>query len=844
MLFFPQNRNVVSLPSMYETRQKPEPPAELRRDDEEPSLADLISVIERKNNQQSDTVSEVVTMTPPKPTKRRQNSFPQQNEHVMNIPEGAQNDKVASSGHVLSNTAGNNSNYLTGYRAMSPIYDYQTKNTSFIKVHKQLEMLGVRNNEFFLLLLNPRLQGVNPHDPNISPELALMVIEECQLNFFYYLREVVRIPQQGAGVVPFELDRATLAAAYCFINDINHYLIKPRQTGKSVGISAFLSWAFKFGVTNGGFAFYANKEKNSKANLKRMKTYIGLLPKYLADAGAEMRDSSGNRIRRINNIKRYYEPGSGNTADVMNCAISEETADELGRGDTHNFEFYDEAEFMNYIETTVGVSGPAFNTASYNALKNGMHSCRIFATTPGDLSNEKKCGSAMKLVEDAVVWEERFYDVNPLEFKRHIAKKSNYRIVYIEYSYQKLGLTEAWFVRACANVVNNISKIRREILLQRFAGNNASPFSEEDITELDENKVRPEYVMKFGKGGIYEIKFYVKPEELRKNRVYFLGLDPSDGTGSDNYAITVVDPYTFKTVIEFSNQFMSPQGCRELLEYLLKKHIPKAIICIESNRNGTTLIDYFKESWIKSRIYASSEASMDTLLVKEEYDNIGFLKDQLMRRKFYGVKTTTTTRQMMMNILVDSVKFRKDILTSENLVEDIKNLVLMNGTIKAASGKHDDCVMSWCIAMYAFYFGEKLERYGFRKGELPDDMVEDEEFQKLEELYKNPYIRQHFPSFVAMYEDGVRNRMKQEYEEKKSATLQNMADSDVGSILKDIVKADPEYGKESAYGAPQVSEQTQSLRDRWAKMNKGPRNNNKYGPYGNRKQKDEDTDWY
>lgn len=848
MIFFPSNRNVVSLRPKYETHdtmQRPEPPAELRRD-EEPSLADLISVIERKNNAQSETVSGTITMAPPKqkPTKRQQNSFPQQNEHVMKEPEGARPDKVASSGHVLQHTAGNSSNYMYGYRAMSPIYDYQTKNTSFLKVHEQLEMLGVRNNEFFLLLLNPRLQGVDPHDPNISPELALMVIEECQLNFFYYLREVVRIPQQGAGVVSFELDRATLAAAYCFINDINHYLIKPRQTGKSVGISAFLSWAFKFGVTNGGFAFYANKEKNSKANLKRMKTYIGLLPKYLADAGAEMRDTSGNRIRRINNIKRYYEPGSGNTADVMNCAISEETADELGRGDTHNFEFYDEAEFMNYIETTVGVSGPAFNTASYNALKNGMHSCRIFATTPGDLSNEKKCGSAMKLVNDAVVWEERFYDVDPLDFKRHIAKKSNYRIVYIEYSYQKLGLTEAWFVRACANVGNNISKIRREILLQRFAGNNASPFSEEDITELDENKERPKHVIKFGKGGFYEIKFYLKPEELRKNRVYFLGLDPSDGTGSDNYALTVIDPYTFKTVIEFKNQLMSPQGCRELLEYLLRKYIPKTIICVESNRNGTTIIDYLKESKIlKSRIYASSEASMDTLLVKEEYDNIGFLKDQLMRRKFYGVKTTTTTRQMMMNILVDSVKFRKDILTAENLVEDIKDLVLMNGTIKAASGKHDDCVMSWCIAMYAFYFGEKLERYGFKKGELPDDMVEDEEFQKLEELYKNPYIRQHFPSFTVMYENVVRGKLKREFEEKKSATLQNMADNDVGSILKDIVKADPEYGKSQAYDTPQVNEQTSSLKDRWARMNQ-KRNNNGYGPYGNRKRNDEDDGWF
>lgn len=733
-------------------------------------------------------------------------------------------DKVASSNYVLHNSNGDGSRH-TGYRVMTPIYDYHTKNKSFIKVHKQLEMLGIRNNEFFLLLLNPRLQGVDPHDPNITPELAMMVIEECQLNFFYYLREVVRIPEQGAGVVPFQLDRATLAAAYCFINDINLYLIKPRQTGKSVGICAFMSWAFKFGITNGGFAFYANKEKNSKANLKRMKTYIGLLPRYMANMGTESRDSSGKIIRKTNNIKRYYEPVTGNTADVMNCAISEETAEELGRGDSHNFEFYDEAEFMTCIETTIQVSGLAFNTASQNALKNGMHSCRVFATTPGDLSSEKKCQSALKIVNDAVEWEEKYYDAKPIDFKRYIHKKSNYQVVYIEYNYKQLGLGEAWFVRACATVGNNVPKIRREILLQRFSGNSQSPFSEEDITELDEGQKEPVESIKFGKGGLYQLDFYCPINEIKKNRIYFLGLDPSDGTGSDNYAMTAIDPYSFKTIMEFKSQYMSPQGCKELLEYILSKWMPKAIVCVESNRNGITLIDFLKTSWIKSRLYASPEASMDTMLLKEEYDDVGFLKDQLMRRKYFGIKTTTNSRQMMMGLLVDAVKFRKDILYSKNLVNDIKNLILKNGKIEAAPRKHDDCVMSWCIAMYAYYFGEKLERYGFKKGELPDDLIESEEYDSLQELYKNPFIRAQFPSMVTFYESAVQGKLEKERNEKKALTLQAIADNDVGSITKDLVKADPEYAK-TPIQRSYVSEQSEDIMNRWKNMNKRGRDNN------------------
>lgn len=753
-------------------------------------------------------------------------------------------DKVASSGYRLTENRGKGEDYQ-GYRAMAPIYDYHTKNDSFLKVQQQLELLGVKNNDFFLLLLNPRLQGVDPHDPNISPEVALMVVEECQLNFFYYLREVVRIPEQGGTTVSFVLDRATLAAAYCFINDINFYLMKPRQTGKSVGICAFMSWAFKFGVTNGGFAFYANKEKNSKANLKRMKTYISLLPSYMANMGMEAKDNTGKTVRKIDNITKYYEPVSGNTADVMRCAISEETAEELGRGDSHVFEFFDEAEFTTCIETTVQVSGMAFNTASQNAIDNGMHACRIFATTPGDLGSEKKCQSALKIVNDAVPWDEKFYSVHPNELKRYIASKSNYKVVYIEYTYKQLGLGEAWFVRACSNVGNNVPKIRREILLQRFSGNSLSPFSEEDITELSEGMRKPVESVKFGRGGLYQIDFYCPIEEIKKNRVYFLGLDPSDGTGSDNYAITVVDPYTFKTIIEFKSQYMSPQGCKELLEYMLSKWIPKAIVCIESNRNGITLIDFLKTSWIKHRIYSSPEASMDTMLIKEEYDDIGFLKDQLMRRKYFGVKTTTTSRQMMMGLLVDAVKFRKDILYSENLITDIKNLILKNGKIAAAPGKHDDCVMSWCIAMYAYYFGEKLERFGFKKGELPDDMIETEEFDNLQELYKNPLIRTQFPSMVTFYEENLKARMEKEAKEKKALTLQAIADNDVGSITKDLANADPEYASKP-YMGNHMSEQASQILDRWKNMSrKGSPENKGYGFYGTfqKPTNDDDKSW-
>lgn len=110
-----------------------------------------------------------------------------------------------------------------------PIYDFNTKNKSFIKVHLELKLLGVKNNAFHLILLNPALQGVDPYDPNLTPIQVMMIIQECKLNMFYYLREVVRIEEQGGKLVSFRMDRGTLAASYNFINNINFYLMKPRQ---------------------------------------------------------------------------------------------------------------------------------------------------------------------------------------------------------------------------------------------------------------------------------------------------------------------------------------------------------------------------------------------------------------------------------------------------------------------------------------------------------------------------------------------------------------------------------------------------------------------------------------
>ncbi len=59
-----------------------------------------------------------------------------------------------------------------------------TTNQSFLDMHYYLKSKGIQNNDFFLALLDPGLAGVDPRDPNLSPNMKIRVLQECRLNYW------------------------------------------------------------------------------------------------------------------------------------------------------------------------------------------------------------------------------------------------------------------------------------------------------------------------------------------------------------------------------------------------------------------------------------------------------------------------------------------------------------------------------------------------------------------------------------------------------------------------------------------------------------------------------------
>ena len=106
-------------------------------------------------------------------------------------------------------------------------YQTKTKNTSFIKMYYLLKKLGIKNNKFFLRTFDTRLLNVDPWDTNLTFDQKKNVIVECQRNFYYFIREVVRVVVPG-GKIPYELNRGTVALNFCLLHNIKTILMLPR----------------------------------------------------------------------------------------------------------------------------------------------------------------------------------------------------------------------------------------------------------------------------------------------------------------------------------------------------------------------------------------------------------------------------------------------------------------------------------------------------------------------------------------------------------------------------------------------------------------------------------------
>ena len=110
-------------------------------------------------------------------------------------------------------------------------YQMSTNNKSFLNMHYYLKSIGIKNNKFMLGLLDPDLDGIDPFDKTLPPVYKQKILRECMFNYWYFLRDVVRIPDQGStsGGARYRLDRGNLALNYRMMLNLHVFIEEPRR---------------------------------------------------------------------------------------------------------------------------------------------------------------------------------------------------------------------------------------------------------------------------------------------------------------------------------------------------------------------------------------------------------------------------------------------------------------------------------------------------------------------------------------------------------------------------------------------------------------------------------------
>ena len=620
----------------------------------------------------------------------------------------------------------------------SYILDVHTSNISFLRTSKDLYNLGIKNYRFMLKLYDTNLIDVDPYDPAISAQNIQRIIIESKRNIWYFMRDVARIPVEGGAIgpgagMPYQLNRGNLAATWCFSNNIDHYLVLPRQIGKTKSTLENILWAFIFS-SNTKMMFLCKDAGGSKANLKSLKDQRELLPYYMQSK--VVINESGEKKTAKGDGQTYLEnPYNHNHISTATGGTTIDAADRCGRGLTQAIQFYDEVEFTKHISTIIDAAGPAFNTASRNARENGAPYCRVFTTTPGNLDSEP-VATTESFRAQTMRFSESLYDMDIEKAKEVISTNSAIDVVYIEFSYIQLGKDEKWFVNTAKKVSNDKIKIRREILLKRIRGSNTSPFEAEDLEEISASQKEP--IEEYYVNEIYPVYIY---ERINPSIPYIVGVDVASGKVGDYCAVTIIDPYTVRPVADFRSNIQNTVKLKSFLVSLVSKLIPRAIVTIENNSMGTAVIDMLKLSSIAQNLYFDNNKYF-VPDATTKMDAKGFAMLEAKNARCYGINTNSKTRAMMINILFDRVQNYKSDFVTKFVIGDLMSLVRTPlGRVEAAKGAHDDSIMSYLIGLYTLFNGSNLSRYGFVRGqvapepdkpksrqeyfaELPDDVQE------------------------------------------------------------------------------------------------------------------------
>lgn len=657
-------------------------------------------------------------------------------------------------------------------------YQTNTRNKSFTDMIDYLTRIGVENNKFFCILFDPDLYNVDPFDPRLNVLMKKKIANECITNYWYFLREVIRIPDQGSttGGKPFRLDRGNLALNFCLIRNYNIFLELPRQFGKTISICCRILWVFLYGTTNSETVLINKKHDDSKLNLRRIKDIRDALPEYL-----QMKDNygvSGGKVKAKDNVTSMTNTINNNSITTLASARNRIQAQSLGRGCSQPIQWYDEYAFTPYNDEIYLSATPAYSAASKNAKANGAPYGILISTTPGDLTTD--CGmEAYTTKELATKFSEKWYDYNMTELTELLSKNTSSKFIHIRFTYKQLGAGEEYLAQMILDLKKNWAAIRREVLLEWAEATDNSPFTKEDLDTVRNLTKEPIGVIKLCK--YFEMEVY-EPIDLRKYPP-IIGVDVSGGVKRDASAITVIDSRTTKVAAALNCNFISPNELAACILELVTLYAPSAVVNIERNGGfGASIIGKLKDTPIRNNLYYEIKDKV----IEERYNGFAVEKKKV-KTKVYGLDSTKNVRDELMEILRQRMTYHKDKFISPIIHKELTTLeVKKSGKVEHTSSGHDDQLFSYLMALYVWYNGKDLmNTWGIQKTTLKTDENVTEEVIDVEDQYNDIDISEKVGYGDALYDAGHTDVVKDQLNFMESNKTYTQADWYAKQFLND-----------------------------------------------------------
>lgn len=631
------------------------------------------------------------------------------------------------------------------------IADFNTPNKHFIRLAALYRDMGVHNHAFLLALHNPALIGVNPHDPNLTIEQIGDITAECKENFWYYIREVARVPGLvGGDPIPFKASRGNIALYWLFFNHIFTLLIQIRQTGKSVGMDTLNRYLTNVRCRSTDIYLVTKDDDLRSKNLSRLKEMESCLPYYF-------------RLRQKNDLannEEYTIKLLKNTYKGLIAQASPKAALSLGRGLTTGIVQFDEAAFLYNISISLPAALAAGIAARDQARDNDEPYGTVLTTTAGKI-DDRDGSYVYDLLMKAAIWGEAFLDAVDLKDLEDIIRKSSggELMVNCTFSHRQLGYSDDWLRKVLEETKATGDAADRDLFNIWTSGSQTTPLDIR-LLEIIKKSKRDDFYTEICAPYNYIIRWFVesnKIDSIMRSSMFVMSIDSSDAVGKDDIAMTLRDIKSGAIVAAGNyNETNILLFCQWLVTLFVK--YANFVMIIERRSTGSAIIDTlillllaknidpFKRIW--NKVVHEADEFKDRF---KEINRELYARDPdvyTRYKKLFGFATSgsgmTSRDELYSTTLVNAAKQTGNVVNDPKTVHQILNLEVRNGRVDHRQGGHDDNVISWLLSYWVISQGKNLGFYGINARDILIDATKDEAETPLDNYnqVEQKYIRQ------------------------------------------------------------------------------------------------------